>query len=184
MRQILLPFILILIIGCQENRGKQQVENLDFKTYINQLETIPLPFAYSSKNGIESNIPILDDQILSQHKKYWNDITIGKLFVCKDYTIIVEREIGDFGPVPIFITYDKAGNKLGSFNAFSKAGEDMGYSSSEFVIVDKSLIITVIDSTVVWELNSSETDIIEDSDSLSVGQTTYKLDFKGIFNKN
>jgi hypothetical protein len=174
---------MILLISCNNSNQRSVYDYSEFDNYKKQLPNIALPLVYSTNSGIVTDIPNINIMDLSKYSKFWNEKTIGKLYESDEYVIIVEREIGDYGPVPIFITYDKNGKKINSFNAYKTSGDDMGYKSFEFVTVDKSNMVTVIDSTTTWKLNSDETNIIDGSDSLSIGKTIYKLDKDGIYTK-
>lgn len=173
--------LMILLVSC--NNSNQNLDYSRFDIYSKQLPQIKLPLIYSTNSGIMTELPDINDSDLSRFSKFWNEKTIGKLYDSKDYTIIVEREIGDYGPVPIFITYDKTGKMIGSFNAYKTSGDDMGYKSSEYITVDNDKTISVIDSTITWKITADKTNIIEGSDSLSIGNAIYKLDKKGIFRK-
>ena len=172
--------LFLLIACCQCDNSHQNAKGKNFNDYISHLKEIDLPFVYSSSNlGIQSKIPNLNENELSKYK-FWNKETIGKLIQTKDFTIIVERRIGDY-LTPTFITYDKNGNQIESFVPYKKTGNDMGYNSIEHVTVDKTMTVTVIDSTTLWKLNSEKTNIIRGSDSLTVGKTIYHLNNNGLF---
>ena len=175
--------LIILLVSCNNSNQKQDFDYSRFDNYSKQLPKIKLTLIYSTNSGIITELPAMNDSDLFKFLKFWNEKTIGKLYDSKDYTVIVEREIGDYGPVPIFITYDKIGNIISSFNAYMTSGDDMGYKSSEYITVDSNKTISVIDSTITWKLNADKTNIIGGSDSLSIGNTIYRLDKKGIFRK-
>ena len=182
-----LLFALIILVGCQSRQENKKNNFNNFRDYASNLEIIQLPFTYSTNFGITSPLPSLDTNLLNNYKNFFKNLdyekTLGKLVETENYVIVIEKKVGDFGPVPIFLTYDNTGKIIESFNTFKKSGVDFGYNSSEYITVNKDYTITVIDSTRVWKINSDETDIIEGSDSLNVGKTIYKIDSLGIYRK-
>ena len=184
MRSILLTVLLFSMVACSFNGKSDKGADDEFVRYFNNLKQVPLPFSYNSANEKPTNLTTdYNETVFEKYKQAWTVKPYGRLFKTDKYYATVEISIGDNGPVPYYMTYDEKGDKIDSLNAYDKAGSDIGYNSIEYVIVNASKEITVIDSTTVWKINKEGTDIIPNTDSLSVGKAIYRIEENGKFKK-
>jgi hypothetical protein len=85
------------------------------------------------------------------------------------------------GLVPFFMSYDLEGNKIDSLGPYKKTGWDMGYEAVEYITVNKDMTVLVADTVKTWKLNEDETNIINDSVTVTIDTVIYRLSDKGKF---
>jgi len=184
--------IVIISFGCnffrkQENSKSSQVEELiqsteikdnNFRKYIESLDEISLSFKHSS--SIEK-FPKLsmnyDKQTFEKYKNKsgWAEKPFGVLFKNNKSVVTIDLLVGDIENVPVIMSYDLRGNKIDSLWLYQKSGYDMGYVGIEYFTIYEDRRIMVTDSIKIWKLNDGETNIIEDSFSITVDTVFYRI---------
>ena len=158
-----------------------QMKNSDFKKYIESLDQIPLPLKHSSTGEFSKLPENYDKQGFEKYKHVWTSQPLGLLYKTEKNIVTVDLSVGDIGLVPFITSYDIDGNKLDSLGPYKKSGWEMGYEAVEYVTFNKDLTIMVADTVKRWKLNEDETDIIEDSVTVTIDTMLYKLSDKGKF---
>ena len=169
-------FCLVALTSCSVNRETKTAS--DFERYLNSLQEIKLPVSFDTKTDLITYSPAFDTALFSKYKHQDASAPYGRLAVKDSVITIIEIVPGDV-LIPLICTFDMAGNKLDSLNPYNKAGADMGYESYEFVTLNKSNEIIVRDSTWTWDLNADGTDILEETESLSVDTVIYRVERNG-----
>jgi hypothetical protein len=57
----------------------------------------------------------------------------------------------------------------------------MGYEAVEYITVNKDMTVLVADTVKTWKLNEDETNIINDSVTVTIDTVIYRLSDKGKF---
>jgi hypothetical protein len=176
---IYLLLSLFLIISCSIKKSDSD-NKAAFDKYVKSLNQITLPLHHSSHEGEFSNVSKLYDTVgFEKYKHVWTSMPLGKLYENDSIVVLVDLSYGDFGQVPFITSFDRNGNKIDSLGPYKKTGSDMGYSAVEYVTFYKDWTIVVADSVKVWKLNSDESDIIPNSETITIDTTYYKIDKLG-----
>ena len=176
MRYLTILLIAVVLNSCTTDKNKKADDN--FKTYLSSLDKLETPVRFDTKNELKARSRNYDTLLFKKFKHAWSMGPHGKIFDNDSVIVIVDITAGDV-LVPLFTTFNKQGQKLDSLNPYSRAGIDMGYECYEFVTIIESKEIIVTDSTRTWDLNEDESDIIENSDKLTVDTVIYKINDKG-----
>lgn len=193
MKQTILIILVLGILSCNSTDKKKQLQNAndstatglirnpDFKKYIESLDQIPLPLNHSSIGKFSKLSEKYDKQGFEKYKHVWTSQPLGLLYKTDKYFVTVDLSIGDIGLAPFLTSYDLDGNKLDSLGPYKKSGWDMGYEAVEYVTFNSNLTVLVADTVKRWKLNEDETDIVEDSVTVTIDTVIYRLSDKGKF---
>ena len=197
MKTILLTLIIVVMFfGCnpskkQENSKNNQVEepissteiaDNNFRKYIESLDEISLPFKHSSSIEKFPELSInYDKQMFEKFKNKmgYAEKPFGILFKNDNSIVTIDLLVGDIENIPVIMSYDLIGNKIDSLWLYQKSGYDMGYAGIAYFTIYEDRRIMVADSTKIWELNEDETNIIEDSFSITVDTVFYQITDNG-----
>ena len=175
MKQILLIFFLYILIGCNSNKNSESNKQTEFKQYIESLDQIPLPLNHNPMGTLPELSKDYDKVAFEKFKHVWTSKPLGVLFQNDSYVVTIDLGIGDIGLVPFFISYDMNGNKIDSLGPYDKSGWDLGYEAVEYLTINNDRTIMVTDTVKKWKLNEAETDIIEDSLTLTIDTVFYRF---------
>jgi hypothetical protein len=197
MKQTILIILVLGILSCNSTNKKTQqldsnandaavtvigqIKNPDFRTYIESLDQIPLPLKHSSTSELPKLSEKYDKQGFEKYKHVWTSQPLGLLYHTDKNIVTIDLSVGDMGLVPFFMSYDLEGNKIDSLCPYKKTGWDMGYEAVEYITINKDMTVLVADTVKTWKLNEDETNIINDSVTVTIDTVIYRLSNKGKF---
>jgi hypothetical protein len=197
MKQTILIILVLGILSCNSTDKKTQqldsnandsaataigqINNPDFRKYIESLDQISLPLKHSSTSELPKLSEKYDKQGFGKFKHVWTSQPLGLLYHTDKNVVTIDLSVGDMGLVPFFMSYDLEGNKIDSLGPYKKTGWDMGYEAVEYITVNKDMTVLVADTVKTWKLNEDETNIINDSVTVTIDTVIYRLSDKGKF---
>ncbi|BDX37843.1 hypothetical protein CYCD_11980 [Tenuifilaceae bacterium CYCD] len=179
MKQTLLILLLISLISCNSNKNSESVRQNEFEKYIESLDQIPLPLNHNMKIELPELSENYDTSGFLRFKHVWTSKPLGLLYKNDKSIVTIELSIGDIGLVPFLVSYDLNGNKIDSLGPYKKSGWDMGYEAFEYLTINKDRTIIVTDTVKRWKINEDETDIIEDSLTITMDTVLYQITIEG-----
>ena len=143
------------------------------------MDNISIPLNHSLTKDFPNISKNYDSIGFKKYKHIWTYKPLGKLFKTDSIVVLVDLSIGDDGFVPFITTFDLFGVKLDSLGPYEKSGSDMGYDAVEYLSITKDRSIIVTDTVKTWKLNEDESDIIEDSLTVTSDTTIYWISNNG-----
>jgi hypothetical protein len=163
-------------------KGKIKNMNQYFEEYLKSLDQIPLPLIHNSESLTLPQISLNYNKNAFFTYKYNNtSYPLGILFRDLNVITLIDVSIGDWGPVPFLITFDRGGNKIDSLGPYKKSGEDIESKTIEYLNINKDRTIVVIDSNIKFILDTVPSGIIRKETKSNSGLTKYKINQKGYF---
>lgn len=153
-----LVFISLLIYNCKNQSNIRK--NNDFENYIKNIPTVDLPFSTTCSSCCNT-IKIGIDTVLIKKFNPDNLDLVGKIIEKKKFVAIFYAGQAD-GFVPILITYDRCGNIISKRQFMQDyCGQTVNFYSSHYLNIDKHLQIKVIDTSLVFKMDTVNYKIID-----------------------
>lgn len=178
-------FISLLIAACSNNAKNTLDENkeLTFENYINSLDQIPLPFSHCSMKELPKLSKNYDSITYEKYKLSWASQPLGILYNDKNRVTVIDCAIGDWGLVPLLVSYDRNGNKIDSLSPYEKSGEGAGYFAVEWLIINADKTILINDSIANYSANRDSLEMDEKNKKFEKHSLKYALNSDGRFRR-
>lgn len=177
--------LLLLLAACSGggDAPTSAQEAPTFSSYIASLDKVTLPFRHHALKGGPQPLTKMDTTAFAAFKHAWSKAPVGIVMENDLFIVTMEYSMGDFGSVPLLISYNMKGKNIDFLAPYSNTGMDMGYQAVESLEITSNGKILVTDTVITWDMVEQGDDWVDGPKDTTVSVTTYTLEKRGEFVK-